>query len=392
MDKKELVKILKEQGYDATADIVAEQVADNFRQASSDVIYLLCERMRAIDELLPTDAIKISNVLKRRDLKEIESILANASNKSIEEIEGLLKVLAEENDNLSLALFEYKQKNPTSYENDEELKSILETSAKSMKDNMINISKTSAIRVDMNNQLLTMDKAYVRAVNQSIFAAQQGYVDYYTAIRQVVKKMSAEGVKSIDFASGKSKRLDSQARMNVLDGVRAFNQEYRKKQGEQFGADGVEISAHFPSAPDHLPYQGKQYSNKAFEQLQDSLERPIGTMNCTHSIAPIILGISKPAYSDAELKKAKEMSEKELTYTDSLGRKRKTTGYGATQVQRYKELKIRKLRDQQKALETIGDKDGSKAIKKQITQAKKEYYSVCEELKVPVRENRIRAF
>ena len=86
------------------------------------------------------------------------------------------------------------------------------------------------------------------------------------------------------------------------------------------------------------------------------------------------------------------MSEKELTYTDSLGRKRTTTGYGATQVQRYKELKIRKLRDQQKALETIGDKDGAKTIKKQITQARKEYYSVCEELKVPVRENRIRAF
>lgn len=392
MNKKELVKILKEQGYDAVAEQVAEQVADNFNQASNDVIGVLCRHLRENDELIPSDATKISNVAKRQDLGEIKKILAKASDKSIEEIDSLLEVLAEENDNLSSALFEYNNKTPKSYEDDAELKAILKKSAESIKEDMINISNTSAIRVNMNNQLVTMDKAYVKVVNQGIFATQQGYVDYYTAIRQVVKKMSAEGVKSIDFASGKSRRLDSQARMNVLEGVRLFNQEYRKTQGEKFGADGVEISAHFPCAPDHLPYQGKQYSNKDFEKLQNSLSRPIGTLNCTHSIAPIILGISEPAYSAAELKKAKEMSEKEVTYTDTLGRKRKTTGYGATQVQRYKELKIRKLRDQQKALQNVGDTEGVKAIKKQITQAKKEYYKTCEELKVPVRENRIRAF
>lgn len=389
MDKKELINILKEQGYDAAAEEVAEQVADNFRQASSDVIYLLCERMRAIDELLPSDATRISNISKRRDMKNIESILANASSKSIEEIESLLEVLAQENDNLASALFEYKEKKPTSYKDDEELKAILETSAKSMKEGMINISNTSALRVDMNNNSVTMDKAYVRAINQSIFATQQGYTDYYTAIRQVVLKMSADGVKRVVLGSGRSVRLDSQARMNVLEGVRMFNQEYRRKQGEQFGADGVEISAHFPCAPDHLPYQGKQYSNKEFDKLQSNLERPIGKMNCGHSISPIILGISKPVYTDKELKQAKEMSEKEIEYTDARGVKRKTTGYGATQVQRYKELQVRKLKDQQRALENVGDTVGVKEMKKKVTKAKKEYYRVCEEMGVPPRSNRL---
>lgn len=389
VDKKELVKILKDQGYDAVAEEVAEQVADNFRQASSEVISVLCRHLTYNGELIPSDATKISNIAKRRDLGEIERILANASNKSIEEIDSLLKVLAEENDNLSLALFKYNNKTPTSYTDDEELKAILETSAKSMKEGMINISNTSALRVDMNNNLVTMDKAYVRAINQSIFATQQGYTDYYTAIRAVVLKMSADGVKKIVLGSGKAVRLDSQARMNVLEGVRMFNQEYRRKQGEQFGADGVEISAHFPCAPDHLPYQGRQFSNKDFDELQESLPRPIGKMNCTHSIAPIILGISKPVYSDEELEQAREMSEREIEYTDSLGRKRTTTGYGATQVQRYKELQVRKLKDQQRALENVGDTVGAKEIKKKVTKAKKEYYRVCEEMGVPPRSNRL---
>lgn len=389
MDRKELRKLLDELGADGVAEEVAEQVAETFEKAQNEAIHLLCERIQAIDGLLPSDATKISNIIKRRDLKEIESILANASEKSIEEIESLLKVLAEENDNLSSALFKYNEKEPTSYKDDEELKAILQTSIDSMKEGIVNLSNTSAVRVSFNDQFVRLDTAYVKLVNQSIMATQQGYTDYYTAIRNVVRKMALEGIKVVTFGDGKTRRLDSQARMNVLQGVRMFNQEYRKKQGEQFGADGVEISAHFPCATDHLPYQGKQYTNKAFEELQNSLERPIGTMNCGHSISPIILGISKPAYSEKELEKAKEMSEKEVIYTDTLGRKRKTTGYGATQVQRYKELQVRKLKDQQKALEKVGDTVGAKEIKKKVTKAKKEYYRVCEEMNVVPRNNRL---
>jgi hypothetical protein len=389
MDVKELKKLLKELGADGVAEEVAEQVADIFAKAQSEAIYLLCERIKAIDGLLPSDATKISNVARRRDLEIIESKLANASEKSIEEIESLLKVLAEENDNLSSVLFKYNEKTPTSYKDDAELKAILQTSLDSMKEGIVNLSNTSAVRVSFNNKFVRLDTAYIKLVNQSIMATQQGYTDYYTAIRNVVRKMAVDGIRVVTFRDGKTRRLDSQARMNVLQGVRMFNQEYRKKQGEQFGADGVEISAHFPCATDHLPYQGKQYTNKAFEELQDSLERPIGTMNCGHSISPIILGISKPTYSDKELEKAKKMSEKEVVYTDTLGRKRKTTGYGATQVQRYKELQVRKLKDEQKALEKAGDTVGAKEIKKKVTKAKKEYYRVCEEMNVVPRNNRL---
>ncbi len=61
------------------------------------------------------------------------------------------------------------------------------------------------------------------------------------------------------------------------------------------GADGIEISAHVLCAEDHLPYQGKQYSNKDFERIQASLDRPFGQWNCKHTMYPIILGVSDEA-------------------------------------------------------------------------------------------------
>ena len=41
----------------------------------------------------------------------------------------------------------------------------------------------------------------------------------------------------------------------------------QQEVGERFGADGVEISAHYPCAEDHVDIQGRQFSNEKFEKL-----------------------------------------------------------------------------------------------------------------------------
>ena len=388
MNKKQLKKILKKQGYAGVGESVAEQVSETYARASNNVIHILCDRLRENGELIPSDATKIANMARNRDLAEIKSILARATDDGIATVDTLLEVLAEDNDELASAIFKAKRIKSTSFKNNRELRAILEVSAKSMKKNMLNISKTTAIVV--NNRAVRLDKAYIKIVNQSIFAVQQGMVDYNTAIRQTVMRMAVNGVRSLTYESGHKRRLDSAARMNILDGVRAFNREYRMQQGEQFGADGVEISAHFNCAPDHIDVQGKQYSLKEFEELQASLERPIGELNCQHTISPIVLGISKPAYSKEELKQAKEHSEMELEYTDSRGVKHTTTGYGATQKQRSLELKIRQLKDQKAALTRVGDTIGANEVGKRLTKANQNYKRISDELGLRTKVNRTR--
>ena len=264
MNKDELLEILGELGYEGVADAVAEQVSETYARASNDVIGVLCDRLKENGELIPSDATKIANMARNRDLAEIKSILAKATDDGIATVDTLLEVLAEDNDELADAIFKAKRIKSTSYINNRELRAIMTLAAKRMKKNMLNISKTTAIVV--NNRAIRIDKAYVKIVNQSIFAVQQGMIDYNTAIRQTVMRMAVNGVRSLTYESGHKRRLDSAARMNILDGVRALNQEYRLQQGEQFGADGVEISAHFNSAPDHIDVQGKQYSLEEFDK------------------------------------------------------------------------------------------------------------------------------
>ena len=96
-----------------------------------------------------------------------------------------------------------------------------------------------------------------------------------------------------------------------------------------------EIDAHGLCAEDHLPYQGRQYSLRAYERLNSSLQRPIGTCNCRHGISYIILGVSPKTYDDSELQKMKDYSNAKIKIRD-----KECTRYQATQLMRQSETNM----------------------------------------------------
>lgn len=390
MRKKELLKLMRNKGMDAVSEECAKQVADLFSSASSEIINDICECMRIVGEekLIPSDAIKMTNISRHKELNRIKSRLSKAVTGGMKEIDKMLEVLAEGNDEFAAVYYKTKNKKRTTIKNSKEMQSAMRAAAKTMKKDLINMSETTMIT--FNDKTMSLDKGYVRMVNQASLAVQQGYTDYNTAIRSTVRKMAMAGVKTAVFKSGYKVRMDSQARMNILEGARKFNMEYRMLQGEAFGADGVEISVHSACAPDHIDIQGKQFSNKEFEKLQNTLKRPIGTLNCTHSIFPIVLGISRPAYTDKELEYIKNMSEEKIEYTDSKGIKRQVSGYEATQVQRKLEVQIRRLKDTKNAFVSSGDELMAKEYKKKITKKTKEYNRISKELGLRPKDNKLR--
>ncbi|MDO4388497.1 MAG: hypothetical protein Q4C31_05520 [Eubacteriales bacterium] len=173
--------------------------------------------------------------------------------------------------------------------------------------------------------------------------------DYASAIRGALREAGNGGL-SVQYPSGLTRRLDSNLRQNVLDGVRSLNNDILDQLGNEYGADGVELSAHALCAEDHLPYQGRQFSRKAFEQLQASLPRPIGMWNCKHTIFPVVLGVSEPAHSPEELA-AYARNSREAIEIDG----RVKTRYEWTQEQRRTEAAIRRQKDVANLAKASGD-------------------------------------
>lgn len=204
-------------------------------------------------------------------------------------------------------------------------------------------------------------EAYQRVLDKAIQAVQGGGTDYASAIRSALKEAAAEGVrvvysdaapysKRIQYASGRTRRLDSAVRQNILDGVRELHQEVMNEAGREFGSDGVEISAHALCAPDHLPYQGRQFDNARFAQIQDSLPRRIGQWNCRHIQVPILMGITEPTYTEERLKEIADYSNEKIEIN---GKTR--TRYQWTQQQRAIEAAVRAQKDIAVAGKAAGD-------------------------------------
>lgn len=159
----------------------------------------------------------------------------------------------------------------------------------------------------------------------------------------------------------------------MLDGVRSLNQDVLNQLGKEFGADGIEISAHMLCATDHLPYQGLQFSNKEFERIQNLLDRPFGMWNCKHTMHPILLGISQPAYSREELEMYRQYSTEAVTIDDVT-----MSRYEWSQQQRRIETAVREQKHIANAAKAVGDPVLRREAQRNINRLSAQYAKIGE--------------
>lgn len=360
----------------APSDKQLEEIVGIFEKrmqiVTDEYVKRMAEQIREIGELIPSAETRLIQMHKMQvNMRRVQSVLAAETNQSVSDIAEIFKTVAANNARFAAEFYGVK--------NETAMMDALMAQFRATAGEMINLSQT------------TIDSSlYQSAVDEGIQAVQTGIEDYNSAMRRAVQKVVQGGVRlrsaspSVEFPNGKTKRLDSAVRQNVLDGVRKLNQAYMKTVGEAFGADGVEISAHAMCAEDHLPYQGRQYAAEDFEKLQASLKRPFGQWNCRHSWSPILMGTSQPAYSDGELAWMKENSTKKIEI-DGKTRSR----YQWTQVQRKIETAMRYQQDLINAFKITGDRTGQKNAKKKIAELNAYYEKIVEAAKVPSRPQRM---
>lgn len=304
------------------------------------------------------------------DVQTIEKELRNATRLTQSDIRKLYKKAAEEAN--TDARFEYITKGvePDNNRWNELVESIWRQTAGTME----NLSNTTSI-----------SEEYKEVISEAVQAVSMGATDYKAAIRDSIKRLGGSGIR-VEYESGYKRRLDTAVRQNVLDGVRQIQLESQKLIGEEIGADGVEITAHPNSAPDHEPVQGRQFDIENFERMQSAqpfedvdgnfykpFTRPIREWNCRHFVHYIILGVSRRMYSDEQL----EEWEKENREGCEIDGKHYTK-YEATQLMRKIETAIRKQKDTAELAKASGDDVLRRECQSNINQLTKKYNAVAD--------------
>lgn len=257
------------------------------------------------------------------------------------------------------------------------------------------IWKQTAGAMDNLSNATVITKGYRDAVDDAVQAVTMGAGDYNSVIRETVKRIGREGLQ-VEYESTymaadgqlkhRRRRLDSAVRQNVLDGIRQVQQKAQDLIGEEIGADGVDITAHPNSAPDHEPVQGRRFDLENFQKMQNGqdfedvdgnrykgFERPITQWRCRHLIFYILLGVTRRMYTDEQLESWQQKNEKGCV----IDGKHYTT-YEATQLMRNLETEIRKQKDTAVLAKASGDDILRRECQSNINELTKKYNSVAE--------------
>ncbi len=234
----------------------------------------------------------------------------------------------------------------------------------------------------------TLERFYVQAVDKAVTSASLGIDSYNKALRDIIN--SAPRGARVTYASGATRRIDSAARMNLKEGYTRIRAAMYDEVGSRIGADGVEISVKQLCAPDHLPIQGRQFKKAEFDILQQTLERPIGELNCGHIALPIVMGVSKPTYSQEQLARIEQRANQRITYTDKKGQLKEATRYELSQAMRRLELNARKRKDQLALCNAAGQLEEAKLIKKKLKKEKVLYEKIAAAGGLTARPERMR--
>lgn len=351
-----------------------QPIIDRQEAINTYVISIIAKRIKEIGKLLPSDIHRLERILKSGgDVRKINAEIAKQTNLQIADIKSLIREVAFDAYIDAKPYYDYRHKPYIPFEKNTQLQRVVKAVAKQTSDTYVNTAKAQAFMIrDLKNpgvlKPTPIAQTYYSVVDEAIQAVQSGTVDYNTAMRRTLKQLTESGLRRVTYntPSGRlySQRLDTAVRRNLLDGVRAINQGVQDEVGKQFGSDGKELSVHEFSAPDHEPIQGHQFTNDNWEKMQTeepfedingnkfpAMQRAIGTLNCRHFAWSIIVGVTKPNFTqeqlDANIKRNHE------GYTLQNGKH--LTMYQCTQRQRELETLVRYAKDGQIAAKEAGD-------------------------------------
>lgn len=218
------------------------------------------------------------------------------------------------------------------YEDNKELQKIVEASRKQTEDTFRNMAKSLGFAlIDPGTKKITyspLREFYEKTLDNAIMDIQSGAFSYSEVLKRTINKMTASGVRWIDYESGVHNRVDVAARRAVLTGFRQV--------------------------------QGKVYTMRELRTVCG-----LGTVtglkgaNCYHDYRPFIPDVSTRTYTDEQLKRMNAAENRKKTYN---GREYNT--YEALQQQRKLEATMRKYRQDIKLLKEGGADEEEIILKK----------------------------
>ena len=252
------------------------------------------------------------------------------------------------------------------------------------KNDLKNITGTTAFKSPLLGTVKTAE-AYQRSLDLALLKVSTGTYSYRQACDDVIKEFTKSGLRTVDYASGRTYQVDTAVRMIVRTSTAQLAGKITEANCKTTGQDLVIISQHMGSRDTHAGFQNKVFSMSGKSKKYPDIHAPLGEgcaygrpeglqgPNCTHMFYPFWEGISE---IPEPLKEPDPVEYKGRSYTR----------YEATQQMRAMEREIRALKREKYVARTGGEVEHLNA---QIRTARADYMSFSEAMNLKPKENRL---
>lgn len=362
-----------------------------YRSLQLNIMSDLTERLKANGEEITSAADWQINRLYELGVSkdEIDSLIQSTLNVSDAEIDRIYDEVVKSGYARNEELYKGKGKEYIPYAENKQLQQLVKAVKNQTKSEYRNITGSLGFAVRNADNTLSFTPLadfYQRTLDNGLMQIASGAVDYNTVLKRAVKAMTDSGLRTVDYASGWSNRVDVAVRRALMTGFNQVVAKVNEDNAEQLGTEYFEVSYHRGARPTHQVWQGRVYSKKELETVCG-----LGTVtglcgaNCYHSYSPFMKGIDTPTYSEEELD---HMNEEVNTPKEYNGKE--YTAYEAQQRQRRLETAMRADRQKIELLTQGGaDDDTITGAKVRYFQRQDEYVKFSKAMNLPQQWERI---
>lgn len=344
-------------------DKVVERLVNRIEQGNEYILRKIGENIKQFRDVKPSEADKLYQIIRYGgDYDKIVKRLSEITDLNVKDIYDIFNEVAKHDYLFAKQFYEYRNKKYIPYEENAFLKNQVEALARITAKKYINLTNTLAFAEHKKGKVVytKLSKKYFEVLDEAVLNVGQGKENFDSAMYRTIKRLGESGIRTVDYESGRSIRVDSAVRMQMQGALTNLHEEIQETFGNEYGSDGKEVTVHINPAPDHAEVQGHQFKIEEFEKFQNDQDckdvnnvlfpatfngrdrRSIGQYNCRHYTFNIVVGVSEPEYTPEQLQEIINNNNKGFEFEG-----KHYTNYEGTQLQRRLETEIRKQKDLQ---------------------------------------------
>ncbi len=239
-----------------------DAITNAFSELELKILEDLIARIKENNEITGTGEWDIFKLVSMGESeKTIKNYAAKTLKKTYSEVENIFGDVFETGYNRDMELYKAVGADFIAYKDNKPLQQYIGAIKEQTKGTYKNITNTMGfVRQRQGTKTwVPLTKYYKDTLSRAVFEITSGAFSYNQVVKQTINEMTNSGLRTIDYASGRTSRIEVAAMRAIRTAITQVTAKVTEQNMEKLHTDYVEVSWHATARPTHQVWQGRVF-------------------------------------------------------------------------------------------------------------------------------------